>query len=237
MVLKKCFGDYRVCHIKDEGQRSYTEEGGWALVGVRAEAEDALVQCLGDSDQYYSYEWSKANRQPCFGGGLKPHHLEKSSKGAHAVQGPVGGAVGGPPAPKGEDGMGEDSKKHRRSRSTSPSQPTRRSGTDATPWRGSRHNFPGEDYQVGERRHCFMGGSPGRPRQLLEVCGPPLSQPRRIGASLTTVAAAGGSGQKLLLALVPARKFFVADQAVWWRISPEIYLCGGSRLIVANVPC
>ena len=42
MVLKKAFGDFRVSYIKDEGRLCHTEDGGWALVGVRPEVASAL---------------------------------------------------------------------------------------------------------------------------------------------------------------------------------------------------
>ena len=75
MVLKKTFGDFRVSHIKDEGQLCHTEEGGWAIVGMRPKAAHVLERNGGDSDKQFSYEWSKANRQPYAGGLLRAHHL------------------------------------------------------------------------------------------------------------------------------------------------------------------
>ena len=50
MVLKAS-GDFRVYYIKDEGQLCCTEEGGWALVEVRAEVVEVLDQVLGDFDK------------------------------------------------------------------------------------------------------------------------------------------------------------------------------------------
>ena len=50
MVLKKTFGDFRVSHIKDEGQLCHTEDGGWALVGMRPESAPALERNGGETD-------------------------------------------------------------------------------------------------------------------------------------------------------------------------------------------
>ena len=66
MVLKKAVGDFRVSYIKDEGQLCHTEDGGWALVGVRPEAASALEGGGGDGDKQFTYEWAKANKQPVF---------------------------------------------------------------------------------------------------------------------------------------------------------------------------
>ena len=79
MVLKKAFRDFRVSYIKDEGQLCHTEDGGWAHVGVRPEAASALERGGGDADKQFTYEWSKANKQPYSGGLLRAHHLEKSN--------------------------------------------------------------------------------------------------------------------------------------------------------------
>ena len=49
MVVKKSFGDFRVSDITDEGQLCYTEEGGWAMVWVHAEAARVLNRIQSDS--------------------------------------------------------------------------------------------------------------------------------------------------------------------------------------------
>ena len=79
MVLKKAFGDFRVSYIKDEGQLCHTEDGGWALVGVRPEAASTLEGGGGNADKQFTYEWAKANKQPYSGGMLRAHHMEKSN--------------------------------------------------------------------------------------------------------------------------------------------------------------
>ena len=71
MVLKKAFGDLRVSYIKDEGQLCHTEDGDWALVGVRPEAASALEQ--------FTYEWAKSNKQPYSDGMLRAHHMRRAT--------------------------------------------------------------------------------------------------------------------------------------------------------------
>ena len=79
MVLNKAFGDFCVSYIKDEGQLCHTEEGGWAIVGMRPEAAPVLERHRGDSGKQFNDEWAKANRQPYAGDLLRSHHLDKSN--------------------------------------------------------------------------------------------------------------------------------------------------------------
>ena len=72
MVLKKGFRDFRVSYIKDEGQQYHTKVRGSALVDMRPESAPALERNGGATDNQFSYEWSKANKQPDTGGLLLP---------------------------------------------------------------------------------------------------------------------------------------------------------------------
>ena len=93
MVPKTAFGDFGVSYIKDEGQLCHTEDGGWAIMGMRPVAAHVLERNGGDSDKQFSYEWSKANRQPYAGG-----HLEKSNAIAQRLwSGTVDTTTGGIP--------------------------------------------------------------------------------------------------------------------------------------------
>ena len=121
MVLKKAFGDFWASYTKDEGQLCHTEEGGWAIIGMLPEAAHVLDRNGGYPDKQFSYEWSKANRQPYVGGLLRPHHLEKSNTIAQRLR--DGDLLAGPNGvvwPRNRDGAGEEGHKRRRSPSIPP---------------------------------------------------------------------------------------------------------------------
>ena len=124
IVLKKAFGDVRVSHIKDEGQLCHTEEGGWAIVGMRPEAAPVLERHGGDSDKQFSREWSEANRQPYVGSLVRSHHLDKSNAIAHRLR--SGNLLAGPNGvvrPRDRDGTGDEGRKRRRCPSMHPPPP------------------------------------------------------------------------------------------------------------------
>ena len=154
MVLKKAFGDFRVSYIKDEGQLCHTEDGGWALVGVRPEAASALEGGGGDADKQFTYEWAKANKQPYSGGLLRAHHVEKSNAVLQRMR--SGDLMAGPKGlirARDRDGAGNEGRKWRRSPSWSPPRASHRSEGDYTPRRGSRYPSPEDDYRRGGSRH------------------------------------------------------------------------------------
>ena len=154
MVLKKAFGDFRVSYIKDEGLLCHTEDGGWALVGVRPEAASALEGGGGDADKQFTYEWAKANKQPYSGGMLRAHHMEKSNAVLQRMR--SGDLMAGPKGlirARDRDGAGDEGRKRRRSPSWSPPRASHRSEGDYTPRRGSRYPSPEDDYRRGGSRH------------------------------------------------------------------------------------
>ena len=155
MVLKKAFGDFRVSYIKDEGQLCHTEDGGWALVGVRPEAASALEGGGGDADKQFTYEWAKANKQPYSGGLLRAHHLEKSNAVLQRIRsGDLMAGPNGVTRTRDRDGAGEEGRKRRRSPSWSPPRASHRSEGDYTPRRGSRYPLPEEEFHRGGSRHA-----------------------------------------------------------------------------------
>ena len=161
MVLKKAFGDFRVSYIKDEGQLCHTEDGGWALVGVRPEAASALEGGGGDADKQFTYEWAKANKQPYSGGLLRANHVEKSNAVLQRMR--SGDLMAGPKGlirARDWDGAGDEGRKRRRSPSWSPPRASHRSEGDYTPRRGSRYPSPEDDYRRGGSRHTpqSLGG-------------------------------------------------------------------------------
>ena len=135
MVFKKAFSDFRVSYIKDEAQLCHTEEGGWAIVGMRPEAAPVLQLHGGDSDKQFGYEWSKANRQPYAGGLLCSHHSEKSNEIAQRPHsGDLLAEPNGVVQPRDRDETRDEGCKWRRS--PPPSRTARKSGDDYTPCRG-----------------------------------------------------------------------------------------------------
>ena len=161
MVLKKAFGEFRVSYMKDEGQLCHTEDGGWALVGVRPEAASALEGGCGDADKEFTYEWSKANKLPYSGGLLRAHHLEKSNAALHHLRsGDLMAGPNGVTRARDGDGAGEEGRKQRRSPSMSPPRVSCRSEGDYTPRLGSKHPSPEEESYRGGSRHTRqpMGG-------------------------------------------------------------------------------
>ena len=152
MVLKKAFGDFRVSYIKDEGHLSHTEDGRWAIMGMRPEAAHVLEWNGGDSDKQFSYEWSKANRQLYAGGLLRSHQLEKSDAIAPRLW--SGELMAGPQGVVrrcDRDGGGDEGRKRRRSPSVCPLRASCRSEDDCTPRRG-RYSSPDEEpYRAGQR--------------------------------------------------------------------------------------
>ena len=143
MVLKKAFGDFRVSYIKDEGQLCHTEEGVWAIVGMRPESANVLERNRRDFDKHFSYGWSKANRPPYARGLLLAHHLEKSNAIAQRLRsgdllvGP-NGVVG----PRDRDGAGDQGRKRRRPPSVPPPCTSCRSEDDYTLRRGGADTPP-----------------------------------------------------------------------------------------------
>ena len=162
MVLKKAFGDFRVSYIKDEGQLCHTEDGGWALVGLRPEAASALEGGGGDADKQFTYEWAKANKQPYSGGLLRAHHVEKSNAVLQRMR--SGDLMAGPKGlirARDRDGAGDEGRKRRRSPSRSPPRASHRSEGEYSPRRGSRYPSPEDDYRRGGSRHTPQSvGSP-----------------------------------------------------------------------------
>ena len=154
MVLKKSLGDFRVSYIKDEGQLYYMEEGGSAIVGMRPEAPRVVEQNGGDSSKRFSYEWSKANRQPYARGFLQAHHLEQSTAIAQSLR--RGDLLVFPhkvAQPRDGDGAGDECHKRRRSPSVSPPGTSCKSEDDYTPRRGGRCSSPEEERYRGGQRH------------------------------------------------------------------------------------
>ena len=120
MGLKMSFGYFQISCMKDEGQLRYTEDGGWALVGLRPKAAGVFDQVQGHWDKKYTYQWTKANHQPYTTGLLKPDHLEKSNVVSRHIR--AGQMMVGPEGvvrPKGQDCAGEDGRKCRQSPSSS----------------------------------------------------------------------------------------------------------------------
>ena len=155
MVLKKAFGDFRVSYIKDEGQLCHTEDGGWALVGVRPEAASALEGGGGDADKQFTYEWAKANKKPYSGGLFRAHHLEKSNGVLQRIRsGDLMAWPNGVTRMRDRDGAGEEGRKRRRSTSWSRPRASHRSEGDYTPRRGSRYPSPEEELHRGGPRHA-----------------------------------------------------------------------------------
>ena len=156
MVLKKAFGDFRVSYIKDEGQLCHTEEGGWALVGVRPEAASALEGGGRDADKQFTYEWAKANKQPYSGGMLRAHHMEKSNAVLQRIR--SGDLMAGPNGvirARDRDGAGEEGRKRRRSPSWSPPRASHRSEGDYTPRQGKQISLAGGRISPGRLTTCF----------------------------------------------------------------------------------
>ena len=153
MVLKKAFGDFRVSYIKDEGQLCHTEDGGWAIMSMRPEAAHVLERNGGDSDKQFSYERSKAKRQPYTGGLLRVHHPEKSNAIAQRLRsGDLWAGPNGVVQARDRDGAGDEGRKRCHSPSMSPPRTSRRLEEDYTPCQGSRYSSPEEEpYQGGPR--------------------------------------------------------------------------------------
>ena len=148
MVQKKAFGDFRVSYIKDEGQLCNRANGGWAIVGMRPDADNALERNGGDSDKKFNYEWSKAKPEP-YARGL----LRVERRGAIAQRLRSGDLLAGPNGvvwARDRDVAGDEVRKRRRSPSMSPPRTFRRSEEDHTPRQRSRHSSPEEEpYQGG----------------------------------------------------------------------------------------
>ena len=127
-------------------------------MGMRPEAAHVLERNDGDSDKHFSYEWSKANRQPYVGGLLRAQHLEKSN--AIAQRPPSGDflvGLSGVVGPQDQDATGDEGRKRRPSPSVPPPLVHSADQRTTTPHAGGANNPPRRRSHTGVAKDTLPG--------------------------------------------------------------------------------